>query len=143
MCVLVLFLNRVFQQERFSQFLAFLIKNSETLRKCYLFSCRYKNVWDIGIYLKLHFHEKWNKRVVWHDWLQTSRWKTRELWGLSAKLGKLNLSLDFEVIYMFFKYAPFLYLQENNNIFFKTRQDKNFIYTTHRKKTLKKTILLM
>ena len=58
--------------------------------------------------------------------------KTRELWGLSAKLGKLNLSLDFEVIYMFFKYAPFLYLQENNNIFFKTRQEF-YLYNTQKK----------
>ena len=54
MFVLVAF----FQQERFNQFLWFLaslIKNSGTLRKCYLFSCSYKNTWDIGIYLKPHF----------------------------------------------------------------------------------------
>ena len=44
----------VFQNERFNRFLWFLayqINNDGTLRKCYLFSCRYKkNLWDIGIY---------------------------------------------------------------------------------------------
>ena len=58
---LVLFLNPVFRQEwfnRFPWFLAFLIKNGRTLRKCYLFSYRYKNVWDIGICLKPHFYKK-------------------------------------------------------------------------------------
>ena len=35
------------------------INNNGTLRKCYLFSCRYKNLWDIGMYLKPHFYEKW------------------------------------------------------------------------------------
>ena len=37
---------------------AYQINNDGTLRKCYLFSCRYKNLWDIGIYLKPHFYEK-------------------------------------------------------------------------------------
>ena len=58
---LVMFLNRVFRQEWFNRspwFLASLIKNGRTLRKCYLFSCRYKNVWDIGICLKPHFYKK-------------------------------------------------------------------------------------
>ena len=56
-----MFLNRVFRQEwfnRFPWFLASLITNGRTLRKCYLFSCRYKNVWDIGIRLKPHFYKK-------------------------------------------------------------------------------------
>ena len=60
-CALVMFLNRVFRQERFNRFLWFLaslIKNSRTLRNCYLFSCRYKNVWDIGICLKPQFYKK-------------------------------------------------------------------------------------
>ena len=30
--------------------------NDGTLRKCYLFSCWYKNLWNIGIYLKPHFY---------------------------------------------------------------------------------------
>ena len=50
-----MFLMRVFQNERFNWFLrvfASLIDNDGTLRKCYLFSYRYKNVWDIGLYLK-------------------------------------------------------------------------------------------
>ena len=38
-----------------------LIKDGRTLRKCYLFSCRYKNVWDIDICLKPHFHRKCQK----------------------------------------------------------------------------------
>ena len=49
------------QNERFNRFLWFLasiINNNETLRKCYLFSCRYKNLCDIGIYLKPYFYEK-------------------------------------------------------------------------------------
>ena len=29
-----------------------------TLRKCYLFSCRYKNLWDVSVYSKPHFYEK-------------------------------------------------------------------------------------
>ena len=60
-CVLVMFLNRVFRQERFNWFLWFLaslIKNSQTLRNCYLFSCRYKNLWDIGMRLKPHVYKK-------------------------------------------------------------------------------------
>ena len=51
----------VFQNESFNRFLWFLayqINNNGTLRKCYLFSCRHKNPWDIGIYLKPHFYEK-------------------------------------------------------------------------------------
>ena len=39
------FLNRVFRQERFNRFLYFLApltRNSATLGKCYLFSCRFK-----------------------------------------------------------------------------------------------------
>ena len=54
-------LNRVFRQERFNRFLWFLaslIKNSRTLRNCYLSSCRYKNLWDIGMRLKPHFLQK-------------------------------------------------------------------------------------
>ena len=39
-------------------FLASLIKNDWTLKKRYLLSCRYKIVWDIGIYLKPHFYKK-------------------------------------------------------------------------------------
>ena len=38
--------------ERFNRFLRFfasLINNDGTLKKCYLFSYRYKNFWDIGI----------------------------------------------------------------------------------------------
>ena len=60
-CSLIMFLNRVFRQEWFNRclhFLASLIKNGRTLRKCYLFSYRYKNIWDIGICLKPHFCEK-------------------------------------------------------------------------------------
>ena len=60
-CALVMFLNRVFRQEwfnRFLWFLASLIKNGRTLRKCYLFSYRWKNVWAIGICLKPHFFKK-------------------------------------------------------------------------------------
>ena len=60
-CALVMFLNRVFRQGRFNRFLWFLaslIKNSRTLRKCYLSSFRYKKVWDIGICLKPHFDKK-------------------------------------------------------------------------------------
>ena len=36
-----------------------LITNDGTLRKCYLLSYKYKNFWDIGIYLKPYFYEKW------------------------------------------------------------------------------------
>ena len=46
-CVLFMFLIRVFQNERFSrflQFLASLTNNNGTVRKCYVFSYRYKNV---------------------------------------------------------------------------------------------------
>ena len=46
-CVLAMFLNRVFQRERykrFVQFLASLIKNGGAKRKCCIFSCRYKTV---------------------------------------------------------------------------------------------------
>ena len=56
-----LFFICVFQNKRFNRFLWFLayqINNDGTLRKCYLFSCRHKNLWDIGIYLKPHFYEK-------------------------------------------------------------------------------------
>ena len=51
----------VFQNERFNLFLRFLaplINDDGTLRKCYLLSCRCKNLSDIGIYLKPHFYEK-------------------------------------------------------------------------------------
>ena len=56
-----LFFICVFQNKRFNRFLWFLayqINNNGTLRKCYFFSCRHKNLWDIGIYLKPHFYEK-------------------------------------------------------------------------------------
>ena len=59
--VLVIFLICVFQNEKFNRFLWFLaslINDNGTLRNCYLFSCRYKNLRDIGIYLKSHFYEK-------------------------------------------------------------------------------------
>ena len=49
---LYMFLDRLFRQKRFNPFLWFLaplIKNGATLWKWYLFSCRYKNIWDIGI----------------------------------------------------------------------------------------------
>ena len=62
-CALIMFLNRNFLSEWFKRFLRFLwslIKNKATVRKCYLFSCRYKNVWDIGICLKPHFDSKVN-----------------------------------------------------------------------------------
>ena len=36
--------------------LASLIKNGRTFRNCYLFSCRCRNVWDIGMCLKPHFY---------------------------------------------------------------------------------------
>ena len=55
-----LFLNRVFRQAWFNRFLWFvasIIKNGRTLRKCYLFSYRCKNVWDIGICLQPHFYK--------------------------------------------------------------------------------------
>ena len=58
----VICLIRVSQNERFNRFLRFFasfINNNETLRKYYLFSYRYKSVWDIGIYLKPHFYDKW------------------------------------------------------------------------------------
>ena len=54
----------VFQNERFNRFLWFLasiINSNGTLGKCYLFSCGYKNLWDIGIYLKPHFYENCKK----------------------------------------------------------------------------------
>ena len=54
-CALDMFLNRVFRQEQFSRFLWFLaslIKNVGTLRKCFLFYCKNKNVWGVGMYLK-------------------------------------------------------------------------------------------
>ena len=60
---LVMVLNRVFWQEFFNRFLWFmesLIKNGRTLRKCCLFSSRYKNVWDIGTCLKPRFKKKLN-----------------------------------------------------------------------------------
>ena len=62
------FLIRVFQNERFNRFLRFFssfINNNRTLRKCYLFSYRYKNFWDIGIYLKL-FRWYVRKFVTFH-----------------------------------------------------------------------------
>ena len=65
-----MFLICVFQKERFNRFLwvlASLIKNNGTLRKCYLFSCRYKNLWDIGIYSKPHFYEKCKITSKSHD----------------------------------------------------------------------------
>ena len=40
-----------------SMILATLIKNGEIFRKFYLFFCRCKNVRDIGICLKPHFHK--------------------------------------------------------------------------------------
>ena len=49
---LYMFLDRLFRQKRLNPFLWFLaplIKNGATLWKWYLFSCRYKNIWDIGI----------------------------------------------------------------------------------------------
>ena len=57
----VCFLFAFFQNKRFNRFLWFLayqINNDGTLIKCYLFSCRHKHLWDIGIYLKPHFYEK-------------------------------------------------------------------------------------
>ena len=44
-------------------------------------------------------------KVDGHDWLQTFKYKTRELWGLFAEVRKKNLSWDFEVIYIFRKIA--------------------------------------
>ena len=44
--------------DRFLWFLASLIKNGRTLRNCDLLSCRYRNVWDIGICFKPHFYKK-------------------------------------------------------------------------------------
>ena len=41
-----------------SMVLASLLTSGRTLRKCYLFSCRYKNVSDIGIRLKPNFYKK-------------------------------------------------------------------------------------
>ena len=44
--LLVMFLNRVFQQERFNaiaRIFGIVNKNGGILRKCYSFSCRYKN----------------------------------------------------------------------------------------------------
>ena len=38
--------------------MATLISNNGNLKKCYFFSFRYKNLWDIGVYLKPHFYEK-------------------------------------------------------------------------------------
>ena len=46
---LVTFLNRAFRL----WFLASLIKTTATLWKSYLFSCRYKTVWDISLYTVL------------------------------------------------------------------------------------------
>ena len=46
--------SRVFRQEWSS------IKNGRTLRKCYLFSYRHKNIWDIDICLKPHLYKKVN-----------------------------------------------------------------------------------
>ena len=66
--LLVIFFIRVFQNKRFNRFLRFfasLINNNGTLRKCYLFSCRYKNFWSI----KSH----WN--VIKKKWLRVSRVK--------------------------------------------------------------------
>ena len=41
-------------------FFVSLINNDETLRKCYLFSYSYKNLWDIGIYLNFIFTKNEN-----------------------------------------------------------------------------------
>ena len=62
--VLVTFLYYVFRQKRFNRFLRFLaslIKNNWTLRKSSWFSCRYKNVWNIYLYLKPRFTKNVNK----------------------------------------------------------------------------------
>lgn len=45
---------------RFLRVLATLIKNNGTLRELYRFSCTYKNVWDIGVYLKSRFSKTVN-----------------------------------------------------------------------------------
>ena len=59
--------NLRFGFNRFLWFLAYLINNNGTLWKCYLFSCRYKNLWDIGIYLKPHFLRKMYVTLKFHD----------------------------------------------------------------------------
>ena len=50
---------RMKDSTNFYDFFASLINNHGTLRKSHLFSYRYKNLWDISIYLKPHFYEKW------------------------------------------------------------------------------------
>ena len=86
-----MFLNRVSRQERFNWFLWFLaplIKNGGTLRKWYLFSCRLKNDWDIGIFLKPSFYKK----------LQKLRNSTTDFFSLtSAKKPQNSLVLYLQV----------------------------------------------
>ena len=63
-------LIRVFQQERLIDrclwFLASLIRNKGTLTKYLWFSCRYKSVWDIGMYWKPHFCKKKYIKWLWN-----------------------------------------------------------------------------
>ena len=51
--VLAIFWNGAFQLERLNRclwFLAALMRNSGSVRKCYWFSCSQENVWNIGMY---------------------------------------------------------------------------------------------
>ena len=79
-------LNRVLRQEwfhRFSWFLASLIENGRTSKKlpqtCY--SCILRL--NLTSYLWTEFYG--------HAWIQTCRYKTRELWGLFAKVREKSV----------------------------------------------------
>ena len=56
MFLICFFLNHLWTIQPISMIFASLINNNRTLREC-LYSCRYKNLWDIGMYLKPHFYE--------------------------------------------------------------------------------------
>ena len=111
--MLVMFFNHVFQQEWFNWFgwfLASFIKNGGTLRKCYSFSCRCKNIWDIGTHKKLHFFFTKNAnnfKILWQifslTWAVTPQsshvlylqvWNQSWPWNLLHRmLVKFNLKI--------------------------------------------------
>ena len=106
-------LIRVFQQEGFNQFLWFLVSLTKSGRTLENIICRYKNFSDIGKYSKPHalFHylcvnfKKMCQRNILrlnltsilcselygHDWLQTRKYKTRELRDLFAEVREKSV----------------------------------------------------
>ena len=71
-CELVMFLIRVVRQEQFNRFLWFLassIKTGATLRKCYLFSCRYRlSIWlQNNPYFCVFKYARAVKQKVWNE----------------------------------------------------------------------------